>query len=84
MEQGDFVVLFMDLCDDELSKQMDDVFPTRVNSLVEFALRLCCKGKWDTYKDDITVAFSPFDVTHEICKIHAIGSVKENGNFVCF
>merc|ERR1719468_277170 len=39
LDQGDFIVQFMDLCGDELCQSVDLVEPTRLESLLELALR---------------------------------------------
>ncbi|ROT70212.1 Gamma-tubulin complex component 2 [Penaeus vannamei] len=54
LDQGDFVVQLMSLCEDELSKNIDDVVPTRLESLLELALRTSAANN-DLYKDDIHI-----------------------------
>ena len=39
MDKGDFIVVFMDMAEDELSKEIDDIVPTRLESLLELAVR---------------------------------------------
>lgn len=38
MEQGDFVVQFMDMAEEELSKNIDDIVPTRLELLLQLAV----------------------------------------------
>ena len=39
MEKGDFIVEFMNTADDELNKEMHEIVPTRLESLLELAIR---------------------------------------------
>ena len=39
MDQGDFIVQFMDMAEDELQKCVEDTNPTRLNSLLELAIK---------------------------------------------
>ena len=52
LDQGDFIVQFMDMADDEMRKKMDEIMPTRLESLLELALR-CSTANIDPYKDDL-------------------------------
>lgn len=40
MDQGDFIVQFMDASEQELDKNIDDIMPTRLESLLGLCLRL--------------------------------------------
>lgn len=40
LDQGDFIVQFMDSTERELSKNVDDILPMRLESLLELTLRL--------------------------------------------
>ena len=39
MEKGDFIVEFMNTADDELNKEIHEIIPTRLESLLELAIR---------------------------------------------
>jgi gamma-tubulin complex component 2 len=39
LEQGDFIIQFMDACEQELSKKVDEVLPMRLENLLELTLR---------------------------------------------
>merc|ERR1719195_1499697 len=39
LDQGDFVVQFLDVCGDELAQPVNDVEPTRLESLVDLTIR---------------------------------------------
>lgn len=54
MDQGDFYVHFMDLTEEELKKPVDDIIPTRLEALLELALRMSTANT-DPFKDDLKV-----------------------------
>lgn len=54
MGQGDFFVHFMDLTEEELKKPVDDITPTRLEALLELALRMSTANT-DPFKDDLKV-----------------------------
>ncbi|XP_065295114.1 gamma-tubulin complex component 2-like [Dermacentor albipictus] len=50
MDQGDFVVQFMDMAEEELSQNIDDIVPTRLELLLQLAVSTSSVGN-DRYKD---------------------------------
>lgn len=54
MDQGDFYVHFMDLTEEELKRPVDDIIPTRLEALLELALRMSTANT-DPFKDDLKV-----------------------------
>lgn len=54
MDQGDFFVHFMDLTEEELKKPVDDIITTRLEALLELALRMSTANT-DPFKDDLKV-----------------------------
>jgi gamma-tubulin complex component 2 len=54
MDQGDFFVHFMDLTEEELRKPVEDITPTRLEALLELALRMSTANT-DPFKDDLKV-----------------------------
>ncbi|KAG0425539.1 hypothetical protein HPB47_027311 [Ixodes persulcatus] len=50
MDQGDFVVQFMDMAEEELSKELDDIVPTRLEVLLQLALSTSSVAS-DRYRD---------------------------------
>ncbi|RYF06744.1 MAG: Spc97/Spc98 family protein, partial [Oxalobacteraceae bacterium] len=54
---GDFFVQFMDMADEELSRTKDDINMTRLESLLELALRTSSCNN-DPYKDDVHIKMS--------------------------
>lgn len=57
MDQGDFYVHFMDLTEEELKKPVDDIIPTRLEALLELALRMSTANT-DPFKDDLKASAS--------------------------
>lgn len=76
MEQGDFLVQFLDLCEKELSQPVDQVEPARLDSLLELALRTS-SANYDQYKDNLCVALLPYDLMFQMGKILAIDTAEE-------
>ncbi|XP_054718051.1 gamma-tubulin complex component 2-like [Uloborus diversus] len=77
LDQGDFIVQFMDMAEEELQKDIDDVMPTRLDSLLELALRTSVVNE-DKYKDDVRVELLPHDLLTQMFKILQIPPDKEN------
>lgn len=55
MDQGDFFVHFMDLTEEELRKPVEDIILTRLEALLELALRMSTANT-DPFKDDLKVS----------------------------
>ncbi|KAG8186865.1 hypothetical protein JTE90_024109 [Oedothorax gibbosus] len=68
LDQGDFIVQFMDMAEEELQKDIDDVMPTRLESLLELALRTSVVNE-DRYKDDVRVELLPDNLLTQMFKI---------------
>merc|ERR1719318_401003 len=76
IEQGDFIVQFLDLCDSELSQPVDCVEPARLESLLELSTRTSAANS-DQYKDNVRVALLPYDLSFQMGKIQALNTVEE-------
>uniref|UniRef100_A0ABM0N0D7 Gamma-tubulin complex component n=1 Tax=Saccoglossus kowalevskii TaxID=10224 RepID=A0ABM0N0D7_SACKO len=76
MDQGDFFVHFMDIAEDELKKYMDDIIPSRLETLLELAQRTSLANN-DPFKDDLKVELSPYDLITQLLRILAIDSKQE-------
>ncbi|CAL8090112.1 unnamed protein product [Orchesella dallaii] len=76
MDQGDFIVQFLDLAEDELNKQIDDLNPVRLESLLELALRTSSSSA-DPYKDNVRVQLFPYGIADQLWNIMAIGTPLE-------
>ncbi|XP_050523882.1 gamma-tubulin complex component 2-like [Daktulosphaira vitifoliae] len=76
LEQGDFVVHLLDVCDDELKKPTDDIVYNRLESLLDICLRVNV-GCIDQYKDDIKMDLKKDPLSFQIFKILSIQTDKE-------
>lgn len=68
LDQGDFVVQFFDVCGDELCQNVNSVEPTRLESLLELALRTSVANS-DPYKDNVRVELLPYDLIYQVRKL---------------
>lgn len=73
MGQGDFFVQFMDLAEDEMKKNMDDIFPTRLETLLELSLRTTAANA-DPFKDDLRVELLPYDLITQLFRILSVAN----------
>uniref|UniRef100_T1JH36 Gamma-tubulin complex component 2 n=1 Tax=Strigamia maritima TaxID=126957 RepID=T1JH36_STRMM len=76
LDQGDFIVQFMDMAEDELKKNINDIMPTRLESLLELALRTSVASN-DPYNDDVRVELLPYDLMTQMFKILSIETKEE-------
>ncbi|XP_057317649.1 gamma-tubulin complex component 2-like [Hydractinia symbiolongicarpus] len=80
LDQGDFFVGFMDLAEDELKKNMDDIVPTRLEALLELAVRTSTANN-DPFKDDLRCDLLPYDLISQLFRILSVTSDKNNPNY---
>ncbi|XP_037917407.1 gamma-tubulin complex component 2 homolog isoform X2 [Hermetia illucens] len=66
--QGDFITQFMDACEEELDKNVDQVLPVKLENLLGLTLRLS-SAKHDPYKDDLHCELLTFDLATQMSKI---------------
>lgn len=83
LDQGDFIVQFMEYCEKELSKNLKDIEPTRLESLLELVLRTSTANV-DPYKDDMRTELLPYDLICQMFKILSIGKEEEGKAFNVF
>uniref|UniRef100_A0A8D1BDD7 Gamma-tubulin complex component n=1 Tax=Sus scrofa TaxID=9823 RepID=A0A8D1BDD7_PIG len=76
MDQGDFFVHFMDLTEEELKKPVDDITPTRLEALLELALRMSTANT-DPFKDDLKIDLMPHDLITQLLRVLAIETQQE-------
>lgn len=69
LQQGDFIVQFLDACEHELSKGVDEVMPIRLENLLELTLRMS-SAKHDKYQDNLSTSLLPFDLVTQMTKIN--------------
>ncbi|EDW82486.1 uncharacterized protein Dwil_GK25106 [Drosophila willistoni] len=68
LNQGDFTMQFMDACEDELSKNVDQVLPMTLENLLGLTLRLS-SARNDPYKDDLHCELLTYDLVTQMSKI---------------
>ncbi|XP_040291461.1 gamma-tubulin complex component 2 [Bufo bufo] len=76
MDQGDFFVHFMDLTEEELKKTVEDIIPTRLEALLELALRMSTANT-DPFKDDLKIDLMPHDLITQLLRVLAIETCQE-------
>ncbi|KAK6621988.1 hypothetical protein RUM44_001795 [Polyplax serrata] len=76
-DQGDFFMKFMDMSEMELNKNIGDIVPSRLQTLVELALRTSSASA-DPYKDNIKTELHQDDIMTLLLKIisHSKGVSK--------
>ena len=79
MDAGDFILHFMSLCGAELVKNVDDVMPSRLESLLELALRTSTANA-DPFKDDLGLELLSYDLTTQMVRILSIQTHDERSN----
>lgn len=76
MSQGDFIVQFMDATEQELSKKIDDIIPSKLESLLGLCLRLSAASH-DPYNEDMKIELLPYDLQFQMFKILSIETEEE-------
>ncbi|KAK4476105.1 hypothetical protein MN116_001327 [Schistosoma mekongi] len=79
LDQGDFIVHFMDAAAAELRKNSEVVSHLRLSSLLELALRTSTANA-DPFKDNLMVVIFQFDLISQILLVLRAGSEDEPGN----
>lgn len=77
LDQGDFIVTFLTLCEKELSKDVAEDIQGRLESLLDLALRLSSSNN-DPYKDDLKTELLPYDLQRQMFKILMVLSTSES------
>ena len=78
LDAGDFILHFLSLCGSELVKNVDDVMPSRLESLLELALRTSTANA-DPFKDDLGLELLDYDLTSQMVRILSIQTNDERG-----
>ncbi|KAK2144922.1 hypothetical protein LSH36_719g00006 [Paralvinella palmiformis] len=76
LDQGDFIVQFLDMAEEEMKKPMEEIIPTRLETLLELALRTSTANV-DPYKDDLRVDLLSYDLVTQLFKILTIETKLE-------
>lgn len=80
MQQGDFIVQYMDTIDDELWKPALSMNANKMASLLELTLRLS-SSKDDPYKDELMNDPSDHDLVKEMSDIHKQNLIQDGANW---
>ena len=68
LDQGDFIVQFLDLCESELQQNVNNVEPRRLESLLELAQRTSAANT-DPYKDNVGVELLPYNLLFQVSSV---------------
>ena len=77
LNDGDFLLNFMDLTENEMKMPMVDIIPNRLEALLELAIRTSISEN-DPYKDDLKVVLLNYDLITQLVRILSIDTVEEN------
>ena len=66
----------MDMAEDEMKKGMDEIISSRLESLLELALRTSTANS-DPYKDDLKVDLMPYDLITQLFRVLSIETKQE-------
>lgn len=72
MDQGDFIVQFIDMAEDELSKDLKDIVQNRLNSLLELSIRTSTINV-DTHNDEVSVTLLNEELLAQMSTILSMG-----------
>ncbi|XP_076078123.1 gamma-tubulin complex component 2-like isoform X5 [Mytilus galloprovincialis] len=76
LDKGDFLVQFMDMTEEEMKQDIDNIMPSRLESLLELALRTSTANV-DPFKDDLKVELLPYDLITQLFQILTIDTKQE-------
>ncbi|XP_055609732.1 gamma-tubulin complex component 2 homolog [Uranotaenia lowii] len=68
LQQGDFISQFMDACEEDLNKDVDNLRPMRLENLLEVTLNIS-SARYDEYHDDLKTMLLPYGIVTQISKI---------------
>lgn len=77
MDQGDFIVQFMDMAEDELSKEINDINPSRLSSLLELCLRTSSM-KSDPHHEEVQIELMEDSLLTQLSLILSKGTEDED------
>lgn len=80
LDQGDFIVTFLSLCEKELNKNLADMIQGRLDSLLDLAMRLSALR--DPYKEDLRIELLPYNLQFQMMKILSIQTDLEQGKMI--
>ena len=77
LNDGDFLLHFMDLTENEMKMPMVEIIPNRLEALLELAIRTSM-SEHDPYKDDLKVKLLQYDLITQLVRILSIDTVEES------
>jgi len=77
LDQGDFINHFMDIAEDELAKNVHDISPNKLGSLLELALRTSIANS-DPFKDDLMCDLEPYTLVKHIMGIVGVTEASKD------
>ncbi|XP_058828888.1 gamma-tubulin complex component 2 homolog isoform X1 [Topomyia yanbarensis] len=91
LQQGDFISQFMDACEEDLAKDVDNLRPMRLENLLEVTLNMS-SARYDEYHDDLKTMLLPYGIVTQISKIvkkedvflDALGDTSQLKGIECF
>uniref|UniRef100_A0A1Q3G1T4 Gamma-tubulin complex component n=1 Tax=Culex tarsalis TaxID=7177 RepID=A0A1Q3G1T4_CULTA len=91
LQQGDFISQFMDACEEDLTKDVDNLRPMRLENLLEVTLNMS-SARYDEYHDDLKTQLLPYGIVTQISKIvkkedvflDALGDTSQLKGIECF
>lgn len=81
LDKGDFILQFLNLCEKELSKNVDQVLLARLESFLEIGMRMSSANS-DPYKEDMRTILMNDDLQSQMFKILSIQTEEEQGNYI--
>lgn len=76
MDEGDFMVQFMDMAEDELQKCVEDTNPTRLNSLLELAIKTSTLRS-DAHHEKVSISLMQDSLFKQLSSIISKGRRNE-------
>uniref|UniRef100_H2ZE07 Gamma-tubulin complex component n=1 Tax=Ciona savignyi TaxID=51511 RepID=H2ZE07_CIOSA len=77
LNDGDFLLHFMDLTESEMKMPMEDIMPNRLETLLELAIRTSMSDR-DPYKDDLKIVLLNYDLITQLVRILSIDTIEES------
>jgi len=76
LNDGDFLITFMDLTQNEMKMDIKKIAPNRLEALLELSIRTSMAVQ-DPYKDDLKILLLKYDLITQLVRILSIDTVDE-------
>ena len=76
LNDGDFLLTFMDLTENEMKMEVNSIAQNRLDTLLELSLRTSM-SEHDPYKDDLKIVLLPYDPITHLVRVLSIETVSE-------